>query len=298
MPERGSPDGFFAGAQNDKHGDRPYLAAATRAADFIQRELYDEPSGVLYRSWREARSDIPGFAEDYACLIQGLLDLYEAGFDVRWLQWAERLQAAMDRQFEDPERGGYFSSRSDDATVIVRMKEDHDGAEPSANSVAALNLLRLDAMIGDGAAGGVPAPCGDVALPGEGTRPTRQTYRDRAMKTIEALRPHWSRAPHGLPQLLCAFELAMDAPRTVVLAGDPATADFQALAAVLAKKSGPRRAVLCAEGGAGQQWLAARRPYLADMQPVGGRATAYVCENYACQAPVTTAAELRALLNA
>ena len=79
MPERGSPDGFFAGAQNDKHGDRPYLAAATRAADFIQRELYDEPSGVLYRSWREARSDIPGFAEDYACLIQGLLDLYEAG---------------------------------------------------------------------------------------------------------------------------------------------------------------------------------------------------------------------------
>ena len=298
MPERGSPDGFFAGAQNDKHGDRPYLAAATRAADFIQRELYDEPSGVLYRSWREARSDIPGFAEDYACLIQGLLDLYEAGFDVRWLQWAERLQAAMDRQFEDPERGGYFSSRSDDATVIVRMKEDHDGAEPSANSVAALNLLRLDAMIGDGAAGGVPAPCGDVALPGEGTRPTRQTYRDRAMKTIEALRPHWSRAPHGLPQLLCAFELAMDAPRTVVLAGDPATADFQALAAVLAEKSGPRRAVLCAEGGAGQQWLAARRPYLADMQPVGGRATAYVCENYACQAPVTTAAELRALLNA
>ncbi len=255
-------------------GDPAYLAAATRAADFIQRELYDEQSGTLYRSWCGSRSDTPGFAEDYACLIQGLLDLYEAGFDVRWLQWAERLQTTMDRQFEDAERGGYFSSRRDDATVIVRMKEDHDGAEPSANSVAALNLLRLDAMTG---------------LPGA---------RDRALRTIEALRPHWSRAPHGLPQLLCAFELAMDAPRTVVLAGDPATADFQALAAVLAEKSGPRRAVLCAEGGAGQRWLAARRPYLADMQPVGGRATAYVCENYACQAPVTAAAELRAMLNA
>jgi uncharacterized protein YyaL (SSP411 family) len=253
-------------------GDESYLAAATRAAEFIQRELYDEKAGVLYRSWREARGNIQGFAEDYAFLIQGLLDLYEAGFDIRWLQWAERLQVAMDRLFEDAARGGYFNSRADDPNVIVRLKEDHDGAEPSANSIAAANLLRLDVMLG---------------LPGA---------RERAIKTLEALRPQWMAVPHGLPQLLCAFELAFDAPRTVVLAGDPAAADFRALAAVLTEKPGPRRALVCADGGAGQQWLAARRPYLADMKPVGGRATAYVCENFACQVPANAPEQLRAQL--
>jgi uncharacterized protein YyaL (SSP411 family) len=103
--------------------------------------------------------------------------------------------------------------------------------------------------------------------------------------------------PHALPQLLCTFELAFDAPRTVVLAGNPAAADFRALAAVLSEKPGPRRAFVCADGGEGQQWLAARRSYLADMKPVGGRATAYVCENYTCQAPVNTPEQLRVLLN-
>ena len=263
-------------------GDKTDLVVATRAANFIRRELYDEKTGILYRSWRDpstglgksGRGAIAGFAEDYAFLIQGLLDLYEAGFDIRWLLWAERLQAMMDAQFADPARGGYFNSRADDATVIVRLKEDHDGAEPSANSIAALNLLRLDWMTG---------------LPGA---------RDRAVKTIEALRPQWTAMPQGLPQLLCAVELVMDAPRTVVLAGDPAADDFQALAAALSEQLGPRRAVLCADDGAGQQWLAVRRPYLAEMKPVGSRATAYVCENFTCQTPVSSPAELRALLNA
>ncbi|MFZ5496239.1 MAG: thioredoxin domain-containing protein [Verrucomicrobiota bacterium] len=254
-------------------GEPERLAAATRAAEFIRRELYDAQSGLLYRSWREGRSDLPGFAEDYACLIQGLLDLYEAGFDHRWLQWAEQLQAKMDEFFWDAERGGYFNSRADDPTVIVRLKEDYDGAEPAPNSVAAMNLIRLDWMVG---------------TPGA---------RDRALQTIAALRPRWSRLPQALPQMLCAVELALAEPRTVVLAGDPRSEEFRAMAAVLHGKPGPRRAILCADGAAGQDWLAARRPYLAEMKPVDGRVTAYVCENFACQAPVNTPAALRALLD-
>jgi uncharacterized protein YyaL (SSP411 family) len=253
-----------------------YLTAATRAAEFLQRELYESATGTLYRSWREDRSEIAGFAEDYAFLIQGLLDLYEAGFEIRWLQWAERLQAAMDGRFRDAERGGYFNSRADDPTVIVRLKEDYDGAEPAPNSVAAMNLLRLDWMLGGG--GGVPSP------------------RDRALRTIEALRPQWSRAPHALPQMLCAFDLALAEPRTVVLAGHPGAPDFQALAAELPRRLGPGRVALCADGAGGQAWLAARKPYLAAMKTVEGRAAAYVCENFTCQAPVTEPAELRRLL--
>jgi uncharacterized protein YyaL (SSP411 family) len=267
-----------------------FLASATRAAEFLQRELYDQASRTLYRSWREGRSEIAGFAEDYACLIQGLLDLYEAGFDIRWLQWAEQLQAGMDARFWDAERGGYFNSRADDPTVIVRLKEDYDGAEPAPNSIAALNLLRLDWMLG-GAAGVISGPghhgsAGELALP----------YRERALKTIAALRGQWTRAPYALPQILCALELALTEPRTVVLAGDPRADEFRALAAVLAERLGPRRVELCADGGDGQRWLATHKTYLAEMSPVQGRATAYVCENFACEAPVTEPAALRRLL--
>lgn len=270
-PAHGSRDGVAAAPD--------CLAAATRAAEFIERELYDAATGTLYRSWREGRGGIAGFAEDYAYLIQGLLDLYEAGFGLRWLQWAERLQARMDELFWDEARGGYFNSRADDPAVIVRLKEDYDGAEPAASSVAAMNLVRLDWMLGDGVV--------TSSTPG---------YRDRAWRTIDAFRPQWSRAPHALPLMLCALELALDDPRTVVLAGDPQTADFRALAGVLSEKPGPRRALLCADGAEGQRWLAARRPYLAEMRALNGRATAYVCGNFTCQAPVADAAGLRRLL--
>jgi uncharacterized protein YyaL (SSP411 family) len=96
--------------------------------------------------------------------------------------------------------------------------------------------------------------------------------------------------------MLCALKLALEPPRHVVIAGDPQAADFKALAAVVHENLGPRRALLAADGGAGQAWLAARAPWLAAMKPLGGRATAYVCEEFACQAPVDEAGALRALL--
>ena len=276
------------GSEAARPEDSPYLKTATRAAEFIRRELYDEATGTLYRSWREGRSDIAAFAEDYAALIQGLLDLYEAGFEIRWLQWAEQLQAQLDARFWDAAAGGYFNSRADDASIVVRLKEDYDGAEPSPNSLAALNLLRLERMAGDGAGRTVPSELrdgssGGLVLP----------YRERALRTIAALRRQWSGVPHALPQMLCAVELALEAPRSVVLAGDPASVDFKALAAVLHAQLGPRRAILAADGGAGQNWLAVRMPYLAEMKPLGGRAAAYVCEEFACLAPVNEPVDLR-----
>ena len=261
-------------------GEPEHLAAATRAAEFVQRELYDEARGGLFRSWREGRGAAEGFAEDYAYLIQGLLDLYEASFELRWLQWAGQLQAAMDERFWDGEpirqaqggRGGYFNSQAGDASIVLRLKEDYDGAEPAPSSVAAMNLLRLATMLHDDA------------------------LRQRALKTIEAFRVQWSGAPHAMPEMLCALGCALEPPRQVVLAGDPAREDFRALAAVLHERLGPRRAVLAVTGEVDRAWLAARSPWLAEMRPRDGRATAYVCENFSCQAPITEPAELRRLL--
>jgi uncharacterized protein YyaL (SSP411 family) len=267
--------------------DALYLRAATRAAEFIERELYDAATGVLYRSWREGRSDIAGFAEDYAYLIQGLLDLYEAGFELRWLQWAEKLQAKMDQLFWDDSGavggGGYFNSRADDATVIVRLKEDYDGAEPAPNSVAAMNLVRLDWMLG-------------AAAQRVATRGDNLTLAERARLITQALQTQWSRAPHALPQMLCALELTLAEPRTVILAGDPHSVDFKKLAAVIHEKLARRRVVLWAERGPGQAWLAARRPDLAELPAAINQPVAYVCADRTCQAPVTTPEALRRLL--
>lgn len=126
--------------------DEELTATAIKAARFVEDQLYDSATNRLYRTWRGERSHVPGFAEDHAFLIQGLLDLYEATFEICWLQWAERLQQALDERFWDGESGGYFGNEDGDPLVLLRLKEDYDGAEPSANSIAALNLLRLSRM--------------------------------------------------------------------------------------------------------------------------------------------------------
>lgn len=262
----------------EKSERKNYLGAATRAAEFLRRELFDETRGVLFRSWREGRGAAEGFAEDYAAVIQGLLDLYEATFEVRWLEWSEQLQRTMDALFWDEAAGGYFNSRADDAAIVLRLKDDYDGAEPAASSVAAMNLARLGTIL-DGAGESAPS-----------------SYRGRARRCVAAFRARWAETPHALPQMLCALEAALQPPAHVVIAGDPARADFQALAAVLHENPGPRRALLAATGESARGWLVGRAPWLAEMKPHEGQATAYVCEEYACQAPVTTPAELRAML--
>ncbi len=254
-------------------GEREHAESAVKAAEFLQRELFDPERGVLYRSFRDGRSAIEGFAEDYAFLIQGLIDLYEATFETRWLQWAERLQDTMDAFFWDDARGGYFNSAAADANLVLRLKDDYDGAEPTASSVAASNLLRLSAISA-----------------------RSEELRARGVRTIAALREQWEKAPHGLPQLLCAMELALEPARQVVFAGDPKSADFQALTGVLWERAGARRSLLAADGGDGQRWLSERAPWLSEMKPVGGRATAYVCEHFTCRPPVTDPAELRRAL--
>jgi uncharacterized protein YyaL (SSP411 family) len=143
-----------------------------------------------------------------------------------------------------------------------------------------MNLLRLDALLGGNETSGL------------------SPRRERALRTFDAFRARWSEYPQAMPQLLCAIELALDAPRHVVLAGNPATPAFKLLADVLNEKLGYYRAILAADGSPGQAWLTERAPWIAAMKPQHGHAAAYVCENFACQAPVTSPADLRRLLAA
>jgi uncharacterized protein YyaL (SSP411 family) len=146
--------------------------------------------------------------------------------------------------------------------------------------VAALNLLRLAVMIGNG----------------EGSDSRDLGKAGHAIQCVEAFREQWTSAPHSLPQMLCALTCIQSPPRTIAIAGDPRSGDFQALAAVVHERLGPRHVLLAADQAEGQAWLASRRPYLAEMKPVDGRAVAYVCENFTCRQPATDPADLRKML--
>ena len=177
-----------------------------RAAEFVRRELFNEAGGALFRSWCGRRGGAEGFAEDYAFFVQGLLDLYEATFEVRWLQWAERLQESMDRRFWDEEGGGYFNSAAGASDIVLRLKEDYDGAEPAPNSVAAMNLAAWGRSLTDRKA----------------HRPSAGTGCSASSRLSG---PAGGDSP-ALPQMLCALELAAGAAATRGTGGGPGVGGF------------------------------------------------------------------------
>src|SRR4030095_13158698 len=186
--------------------DEPrYVEIATRAAKFLRRNLYEEKSKLLYRNYRGGRSGIEAFADDYAFVIQGLLDLYEASFDIEWLKFAVQLQETQDRLFFDEKNGGYFSTSGKDESVFLRMKDDNDGAEPAASSVAALNLLRLSQFRDD------------------------KQMAERARKTIDAFAATLSHFPSAMPQMLVAVDYSLSKPRQIVIAGKKDAPETKAL---------------------------------------------------------------------
>ena len=249
--------------------DEPrYRDAAAAAAAFIEARLYDPRTGALQRRCRDGVAAIAGFADDYAFLIQGLLDLYEAGFDLHWLDWALALQEQQNARFWDDAQGGYFSTSSHDSGLILRLKEGDDGAEPSANAIGALNLLRLAQMTDN---------------PG---------FREQAERVVAAFGARLEQAPQAMPQLLVACGFLLEGPRQVVIAGRPDAPDTRALLRAVHACFVPYRVLLLADGGAGQQRLAARLEFVRDLAPQGGQATAFLCADHLCQAPITAPAEL------
>jgi uncharacterized protein YyaL (SSP411 family) len=253
--------------------DEPrYLEAATRATKFLRANLYDEKSKVLFRSYRGGRSAVEGFADDYAFVVQTLLDLYEASFDVEWLKFARQLQETQDRLFLDAKNGGYFTTSGKDASVLLRMKDDNDSAEPAASSVAALNLLRLSQFYDE------------------------KQLEDRARKTIDAFATTLSHFPSAMPQMLVALDFSSSKPRQIVIAGQKNAPGTKALVTELHRHFLPNAILILADGAEGQKYLGERNEAIRAMSMVNGKPAAYVCENFTCKAPVTDARQLTELL--
>jgi uncharacterized protein YyaL (SSP411 family) len=252
--------------------DPRYLAIATRAAKFLSANLYDKKSKLLYRNYREGRSDIEGFADDYAFVIQGLLDLYEASFDVEWLKLATELQKTEDRTFFDEKNGGYFSTSGKDESVFLRMKDDNDGAEPAASSVAALNLWRLS-QIRDEAK---MAEC--------------------AKHTTDAFATTLTNFASAMPQMLVALDYSLSKPRQIVIAGKKDAPETKALLKEVHRHFLPKTILVLADGADGQKYLSEKNEAIRAMTPVDGKSAAYVCENFTCKAPVTDPKQLTELL--
>ena len=249
-----------------------YLEAGTQAANFIRANLYDESRKILFRSYREGRGEVEGFADDYAFVTQGLLDLYEASFDPGWLRFALELQGQMDALFWDNESGGYFTVTGHDGNILLRLKEDNDSAEPAASSVTALNLARLAAIRNDG------------------------ELLARAKKTVNAFARQLAHFPSALPQMLVAFDFLEGSPRQIVIAGDPGSPETRALLTEVHRHFLPSKVLLLADGAEGQKYLGEKNEAIRAMSMVGGKPAAYVCENFACKAPVTDVDEFRDLL--
>ena len=249
-----------------------YLEIATRSADFVRTKLYDPSRKILYRSYREGRSNVEGFADDYAMVIQGLLDLYEASFDVEYLKFAIQLQETQDRLFFDETNGGYFSNSGRDKSVFVRMKDDNDGAEPAASSIAALNLLRLSQIYDD------------------------PKLAERAKKTIDAFTTILLQFPSGMPQMLVAVEDSLGKPRQIVIAGKKDSPETKALLKEVHRHFLPNAIVILADANEGQKYLGERNEAIRAMSLVEGKPAAYVCENFTCKAPVTDPKQLSDLL--
>jgi uncharacterized protein YyaL (SSP411 family) len=249
-----------------------YAEAARRAAEFVLDRMLQPKTATLLRRYRQGEGAIPGFLDDYALFVQALLDLYEAQFDRRHLDLAVRLTEKQLELFEDRKEGAFFSSPAGDSSLVMRVKEDYDGAEPSGNSVAILNLLRLVQFT------------------------ARSDFRVSAEHALAAFAPRLSAAPVALPLMLSACEFRIGDPRQIVLVGERGAPDTNSLVSALYSRFLPNRIVLLVDSPETRKALAEGIPAVESMDKVGGRAAAYVCRNYTCHLPVSEAAELTELL--
>ena len=275
---------------------RRYLDAARRAAGFIREHLWNPATATLMRRYRQGDARVDGYAEDHAYLIFGLVELFQAGGDPAWLEWALTLQGRMDELFWDAEQGGWFSTTGRDPSVLLRLKEDYDGAEPSASAVGVLNLLALSHLTGGETPNtqtpNAPTP-NSQAL---GVRQLRVGSSSKIEQTLAAFAMRASQQGRSVPMMLAALSTYHAGTAQIVLVSDREAADSDALVAVVRERYLPT-AVFVPVRASTRGALADLLPWIAAMQARDGHATAYVCRDFACQQPTTSPEELRSQLS-
>jgi uncharacterized protein YyaL (SSP411 family) len=239
----------------------PYLGAARRAAAFIRERMWNAGTRTLLRRYRDGAAEIEAYAEDYAYLISGLLELFQADPAPMWLEWAIALQHQQDELFWDDDAGGWFSTTGRDPNVLLRMKEDYDGAEPTASSVSVLNLLVLSHLVNDA------------------------HWSERIDKTLRLFGTRLEQMGRGVPMMAAALATRLTGVQQIVVAtadgSDPALERAIALAYL-------PFAIQLRVTPESQRALAGSLPFVEAMRPIGGATAAYICRDFTCRQPVTT----------
>jgi hypothetical protein len=240
-------------------GEERYLTAARRAATYVLVHMRT-PEGRLLATARGGRAKLNAYLDDYAFLIAGLIDLYEADFDPHWIEHALALESVVHEHYSDPLNGGWFTTSDDHEKLIARLKSPQDGALPSGQSVQVLNLLRLAELTGRGA------------------------LAQRAETAIRSAGAMINRYPQAFSQMLAAVDFIAAGPREIVIAGELSDARVRALIAAVRGRFQPQRTVALADSRADTALM----PILDGKSATADGPRAFVCRNYACRAPVTT----------
>jgi len=250
--------------------DEPkFTGAAVRSAEFILNRLYDD--GRLGRYYRNGRVIGKGFLDDYAFTIAGLLDVYEATFETRWLIEAKKLSEEMIELFADDEGGGFFLTGRDSEKLIARSKPGSDGAIPSGNSVAALALLQLGQLTMD------------------------QRFSEQGGRILEAFSLQLEQSPVYSSAMLIALDFWLGPRREIIISGDPHAEDTQKMLKLVRSRFLPNAVVMLHDQGKTDSAIEKIVPFLKHQVALDGKATAYVCENYTCRQPVNDMNELERL---
>jgi hypothetical protein len=251
--------------------DEPrYEKAASSAAHFVINTMCDKTA--LKRRFRDGEAKFDAQLDDYAFFIQGLLDVYETTFDVGLLKFALGLNGTQMALFWDATEGGFHDFSGKDPSILIRTKETYDGAEPAGNSVASMNMVRISQITDDA------------------------ILKKKTEKTLRLFNAKLQQTPHTMPFMMAAIDFFLSTPKQIVIAGEKTSPDTRKFLKEIARRYHPNAIVLLADGKEGQEFLSERLPFMASIAPVEKKATAYVCENYACNLPITDLAQFRAIL--
>jgi uncharacterized protein YyaL (SSP411 family) len=251
-----------------------YLESAKNAAQFIKTNLYDSTTNTLKRVFLDGPGDTDGFSDDYAFLISGLIELYQATFDSEYLQWADTLQQTQIKLFWDDKAGGFFRT-SPSADVILRLKDDGDSAEPSANSVSSRNLLRLGSLL------------------------SNRSYDEKAIETCQAFSEELEKQPWAVPSMLMSVVGGLEGVRQIVVVGKKGHEMTAKFLSEIWGRLLVNTVVIHLDPESRDEWILSHNEVLHEVLKIPspeGIPFVTICEGYTCGVPIRDVENLNTVL--